>query len=144
MRWDEIRLDQIRWHDMREHHTWNSGQPSAEQHISTQCITLQHAATHCNPTTQSPHGGDQTWNICNSRLETFPVHSCEWRGLPFTPEKIMKFWELPWKLVWKLRGLLWKLVEMLAVIIIQVWSLASVGNTAGCICECHSLDFISY
>jgi hypothetical protein len=35
----------------------------------------------------SAHGGDQTWKIWISRMESFPVYSFEWRGLPFTPVK---------------------------------------------------------
>jgi len=57
------------------------------------------------------HGGDQSEHMCISRLEDFPVHSFEYRGLPFTSVKTcLKFWGVPWKSVWKLQGLLWKLV----------------------------------
>ena len=57
------------------------------------------------------HGGDLAWSIWISRLDSFPVHSVEWRGLPFTPVKTcLKFWGFPWKLVWKLWGFPWKLV----------------------------------
>jgi len=42
----------------------------------------------------------------------------EWRGPPFTYIKnCLKFLGLPWKLVWKVWGLLWRLVEILAVAI---------------------------
>jgi len=57
------------------------------------------------------HGGDQTEKIWISRLYTFRVGSIEWRGLPFTLVKTcLKFWGVPWKLVWKSRGLPWKLI----------------------------------
>jgi len=50
----------------------------------------------------SAHGGDETSNICISRLDSFSVHSFEWRGLLFTPVKNwLKFWGLPWNRVWK-------------------------------------------
>jgi len=62
---------------------------------------------------QSTHGGDHIENISISRLDSFPVHSFEWRGLPFTPVKTcLKIWGLPSNLVWKLRGLPWKPVEI--------------------------------
>jgi len=45
---------------------------------------------------------------------------CIIRGLPFSSVKFcFKSWGLPWKLVWKLRGLPWNIVEILAVVMIS-------------------------
>ena len=64
------------------------------------------------------HGGEQTSNMWISRFACFPGHLCEWRGLPFTPvKKSLKILGLPWKFVWKSRGLLWNLAEILAVVV---------------------------
>jgi len=42
------------------------------------------------------HGGDQTSNFWISKLDSFPVHSLECRGLQFTPLKTcLKYWEIP-------------------------------------------------
>jgi len=52
---------------------------------------------HTFDTRFTARGGDQTSNICISRLDSFPVHSFEWRGLPFTPvKKCWIFWGLPY------------------------------------------------
>jgi len=57
------------------------------------------------------HGGDQTSNIWISRSNDCLVKSCEWRGLRLhTWKTCTKFWGLPWKRVWYVQGLQWKLV----------------------------------
>jgi len=58
-------------------------------------------------------------DIWISRLDSFPVHPFKWRGLPFTPMKTcLKFGGIPWKLVWKLRGLSENWIQILAVVVI--------------------------
>jgi len=64
-------------------------------------ISISHARMYCSR-------GDQTSNIWISRWNGIPVTSSVWWGLPFTPMKTcLKFWGLPWKLVWNIRGLPW-------------------------------------
>ena len=67
-----------------------------------------------------PHGGHQTQNIWISGLDSFPVHSFEWRELPFTlVQTCLNFWGIPWNFVRKLRGLSENLFQLLAVVIIS-------------------------
>ena len=72
-------------------------------HCNTHCNTLQHTLQH-------------TATHWISRSIGFPDRSFEWRGFwlrgtPFTHMKTcMTIWVLPWKRVWYVRGLPWKLV----------------------------------
>jgi len=52
-------------------------------------------------------------DLSGFRSVGFPDRSFEWRGLHLhTWNFCMKIWGLPWKRVWYVRGLLWKLVEI--------------------------------
>jgi len=57
------------------------------------------------------HEADQPSNIWIFRLSGFPGQDSEWRGLCLLTWKFLWiFWVFPWKRVWYVRGLLWKLV----------------------------------
>jgi len=82
--------------------------------------------------TGTAHGGDQTENICMSRLDDFLVHCFQWKVLPFTYVKIcLKLWgpRENLKTCLKSQGLPWKLVEILAVAIVLIPISSVCGST---------------
>jgi len=84
------------------------------------------------PWTGTGHGGDQTQNICTSRLDDFPVHCFEWQVLPFTHVRFcLKFWGTreTLKTCLKSQGLPWKLVEILAVVLVLIPISSVCGST---------------
>ena len=93
---------------------------------------ITYESRHKYSLSHTAHGGDQTRFFGIFRLDSFLVHSFERRGLPFTSMKnCLKFLGLPWKLVWKWRGLPWQLDEILAVLII----LSPISCVCGLMCD---------
>jgi len=100
--------------------TYNFKEPTNRSHpiaITLKRYCQNTPAIRCYSAT---HGGDQTSNIWISRSDRIPVSSSKrWGLLSITVKTCFNFWGLPWKFVWNVRGLLGKVVEILAVVIIS-------------------------